>query len=185
MRQIGKLLFSKKRWVIRKISQALLGTGLIILALVMWFQYESISTQEFHQTRYYNAQQVADLLAKQINAEALTAKTHLNLLNSMAQSELIEKVELADPAGLLIAQSEPSSEKVEKTTNNLDIVKPLYKQSGQLSGYLTLEVNTSLVSTAQQNWLSHTSSTVRLLFFIIALASLFISRAFFIAPGDI
>ncbi|WP_017445474.1 hypothetical protein [Gayadomonas joobiniege] len=181
MKFIGTFLFDKKRWIVRKLTQAALGSLLIFLALLLWFQYENKSRADFAVNSYQTAHQFADVLAQQFNQEVLQADSLNALIEKMLKADLIHSIELADPKGLLLA-----SGSVEETNTQItQIVKPLQNEDGDLNGYLTVQINNQQLNYNQQAWLTDTSSTVRLLFFIIALASLFISRSFFIAPGEL
>ncbi|MER2493944.1 AhpA/YtjB family protein [Catenovulum sediminis] len=186
MEQVQESAKIQKRWIIRKLIQAFSGFALIFIALIFWFRYESEVATSFNKSNYQVAHALADLIAASFPHEYFSDTPEAYHLTSFTDNDWVYDASIYDDKGNVLHKTEAAHSILQTTAleqteglQTLAIVKEIFNENGDLLGYLRVTVNTDQLTHYQANFVDITSSTTRFLFFLIALASLFMSRAFF------
>ncbi|WP_440904909.1 hypothetical protein ACMZOO_01250 [Catenovulum sp. SX2] len=174
---------SPKRWVARKIIQAMLGATLIVIASVVWVQHQQEQRAQMRQIHYQTGYAYATTFAAQLNLDNLADSAN-QILNFEQKPAWLHNISLHDTQGRMIFDQSNDDILMQSGVLEVDGIKLLpivieLKQQHKIAGYLRASINLSQMQQAHDEIVLSNSSNSRLVFFLIAAAGLFVSRTFY------
>ncbi|EWH12353.1 hypothetical protein DS2_01490 [Catenovulum agarivorans DS-2] len=154
-----------------------------MIASVVWFNHQQAQQAKMRTVHYQMASALANTFAAQLDLTNLADSANL-LFSFSNKPDWLHNVSLHGPQGRVVfdlsegdIQSQTGITKV-NDTRLIPIVIELKKEQ-EIAGYLRVAVNLKPIKQAHSAMLVDASSNTRLVFFLIAIAALFISRTFY------
>lgn len=185
MNLINALYKNNKRWIVRKLAQAIIGSILLVLVASIWFKQESDLAKSFSQNNYATAQEFSRILTQRfIYMDGFEQAS--DVLNYMVLSERIIDATLYDNQGNPLASSVNNLSIADATGLNpygsvkvIPTVTEIFDQDDSLLGYLRISFDNAKFQQPQDDITNKISSNGRLMLFLAALAGVFFSRSFY------
>lgn len=190
MNLIKSLYQNDKRWIVRKIMQACLGSLIVVIIVGLWLDQNRYFEVTYKNSNYQTAKAFSELLSQRFSAKDEFEQA-TQILNQMVQSDRVLDAALYDHKGIAIARSENSLSVADATGLNaygsvaiIPTVTKILGENQQLLGYLRISFHSQPFELAQTDIQQKQSSNSRLMLFLAALAGLLFSRAFYRQAND-
>ncbi|GEM_PF-3124321 len=185
MSLISRIYKSDKRWIVRKLTQAILASLIMFIIFVLWIEQSRYFEQKFQTANYQTAKALSSLVAQRflyMNGFEDASAT----LDYIVQSNRVIDASLYDPKGQVIASSSNYLSVADSTGLNpygsvaiIPTVTELFDEHNEIIGYLRMSFDKNEFNQPQQEILEKQSSNGRLMLFLAALVGMLFSRAFY------
>ncbi|WAJ69012.1 AhpA/YtjB family protein [Catenovulum adriaticum] len=190
MNLIKSLYRNDKRWIVRKIVQACLGSLIVFVIVGLWLDQNRYFEVSYKNDNYKTAKAFSELLSQRFT-ELDGFEQATQVLNQIVLSERVIDAALYDNQGIAIARSNNSLSVADASGLNaygsvgiIPTVTEIRDDNNQPLGYLRISFHSQAFQTAQNDILQKQSSNGRLMLFLAALAGLLFSRAFYRQAND-